>query len=230
MAEYLAKFNFATYAIDLKGFGETKTPRGHIESFDIYFQDIKKLYAKIRHDHPQAKLFIGGESLGGLLSFTLAALNPGYFSGMVLLSPAFKSALKFIPNDVVNFIDSLLINPDKPMKVPYFTAMATRDLTLLRKINKDKREVRVTTSKFLLNTLLEQIKANFIIPRIELPTLFLVSGHDLFVSSTESGNVFRRLPVKDKTLIEYPEMYHALSVDLGREKVFGDLAAWLKKH
>ncbi|OGC29922.1 hypothetical protein A2346_04220 [candidate division WOR-1 bacterium RIFOXYB12_FULL_52_16] len=230
LAEYLAKQGYATYAIELKGFGETKTPRGHVESFDVYVQEIKQLYDKIKRDHPNAKIFIGGESLGGLLSFTLAALNPGYFAGMVLLSPAFKSALKIKLNDIVDFIQSLLFEPDKPLKVPYFTAMATRDLALLKRINRDQREVRVTTSKFLINVLLEQIKANFVITRIELPTLFLVSGHDLFVSSTESGRVFKLLPVKDKTLIEYPEMYHALSVDLGREKVFKDLISWLNKH
>ncbi|MFA6417828.1 MAG: alpha/beta fold hydrolase [Candidatus Margulisiibacteriota bacterium] len=230
LAQSLIKPGYAVYAIELKGFGETKEPRGHIESFDIYFQDIKLLYAKIKQDHPGTKIFIGGGSLGGLLSFTLAALNPGYFAGLVLLSPAFKGALKFKLTDLFDFFEGLLFEPNKKLKVPYFSSMATRDPKTLKKMNTDRREVRVTTSKFLLNVLLEQIRANFVIPKIELPVLFLVSGHDLFVSADESRKIFRRLPVKDKTLIEYPEMFHALSFDLGREKVFADLAGWLAKR
>lgn len=230
LAKYLTKLGYTIYAIELKGFGETKESRGHIESFDIYFQDIKLLYAKIKQDRPGTKIFIGGESLGGLLSFTLAALNPGYFAGMILLSPAFKGALKFKLTDLFDFFQGLLFEPNKKLKVPYFSSMATRDPETLKKMNTDQREVRVTSSKFLLNTLLEQIRANFVLPKLELPVLFLVSGHDMFVSADESKKIFQRLPVKDKTLIEYPEMFHALSFDLGREKVFADLAGWLAKH
>ena len=42
--------------------------------------------------------------------------------------------------------------------------------------------------------------------------------------------VFDGLPLKDKTKSEYPEMLHALSIELGREKVFADILNWLEKR
>ena len=35
---------------------------------------------------------------------------------------------------------------------------------------------------------------------------------------------------EDKQLIEYPEMFHALSIDLDREKVFADILNWVERR
>jgi len=45
-----------------------------------------------------------------------------------------------------------------------------------------------------------------------------------------SEKVFRGLKTKDKKIIMYPEMYHALSIELAREKVFEDILRWLIKR
>lgn len=60
--------------------------------------------------------------------------------------------------------------------------------------------------------------------------LFLVAGDDKMVDSRASMEIFKRLKVKDKTLVEYPGMYHSLSIELGKEKVFEDLLKWVEKR
>jgi alpha-beta hydrolase superfamily lysophospholipase len=42
--------------------------------------------------------------------------------------------------------------------------------------------------------------------------------------------MFARLALADKTIREYPEMRHALSIERGREAVFADIVAWLDKR
>jgi alpha-beta hydrolase superfamily lysophospholipase len=66
--------------------------------------------------------------------------------------------------------------------------------------------------------------------QLKTPVLFLLAGKDLLVDPRESESVFKKLKIKDKTLIKYPEMLHALSIDLGREKVFEDIFSWLTKR
>jgi alpha-beta hydrolase superfamily lysophospholipase len=66
--------------------------------------------------------------------------------------------------------------------------------------------------------------------RIDSPALFLIAGHDLLVYPEASVKVFGRLKCKDKTLIDYPGMYHALSIELGKEKVFQDIWSWIDKR
>ena len=66
--------------------------------------------------------------------------------------------------------------------------------------------------------------------KIEVPLLFLVAGDDKLVYSDASRKVFQKIKAPDKTLIEYPEMYHSLSIELGKEKVFQDIWSWIDKR
>src|SRR3989338_3153640 len=44
LSDFFFNNNISTYAIELKGFGETRDLRGHIDSFNIYFDDIVSLH------------------------------------------------------------------------------------------------------------------------------------------------------------------------------------------
>ena len=44
-----------------------------------------------------------------------------------------------------------------------------------------------------------------------------------------SVKIIKIIPSKDKLLKQYPQMYHAMSADIGRETVFKDIADWIKK-
>ena len=62
------------------------------------------------------------------------------------------------------------------------------------------------------------------------PALFLIPGIDHLVDESGARKIFAKLAAADKTLIEYPEMYHALSIDLDRENVFRDILDWAAKR
>ncbi len=96
LAGTLALEGYASYGIELRGFGRTPDrPRGHVDSFRIWDHDILALRDIIGKDHPGRKVFLLGESMGGLIAFNLACRHPEAFAGQVLIAPAFKSALKF---------------------------------------------------------------------------------------------------------------------------------------
>jgi alpha-beta hydrolase superfamily lysophospholipase len=229
-ANYLSKNNYPSYAIELKGFGETRTLPGHIDSFSVYYDDLRALYELIKKENPGKKIFILGESMGALISYVFAEREPQLFNGILLISPAFKNGMKFGLLDYLKVFSSLLYDRKKTIVMPFTSRMCTRDVTYQQKMDADPRELRIASSGLLFNTLLAQLAAKKIISSSSLPILFLLSGKDYLVDPKESKWEFDRMPVKDKTLIEYPEMLHALSIDLGREKVFSDIVAWLDKR
>jgi alpha-beta hydrolase superfamily lysophospholipase len=230
LAEFFLKQNIASYSIELKGFGETKDLKGHIDSFDIYFKDIETLQNIIRSELPGKKVFIIGESLGGLISFLLSGLNPGLFNGLICISPAFKDKLKFTLLEYIKTFTFVVFNPKKAVDVHFNDAMCTRDLEYQKIMGEDNREYRFATAKMLFNILISGMRAQGFKHKIKIPTLFLIAGEDTITDAACMNKVFASLSVSDKEIIEYPEMFHALSIDLDREKVFTDILNWVVKR
>ncbi len=230
LAHSLVKKHIACYAVELKGFGGTQGLKGDIGSFRAYFDDINALYAIVRKDHPGIKIFLAGESFGGLLAFLTAVSGSSVFDGLICISPAFRSRLKFSLIERARIFLACLHNPRRQFTVPFNPRMCTQDIVYQKVMEEDAPEHRFATARFLINTLAAQMRAYVLKDRLNMPTLFLIAGNDAMVDSRASLDIYGKLQVKDKTLIRYPGMFHALSIDLGRETVFADIAAWLEKQ
>lgn len=230
MAEYFLRKNISSYALELRGFGESPYTKGHIDSFNIYYEDICKLREIIVKETSCNKIFIAGESLGALIAFILCAKTRELFNGLICISPAFVSKMKASLLTYINLLISLAFNAENKITVPFNSAMCTRDKDYQKTMDTDKRELRFATAKLLFNIFRGQIESCFLKNKINTNTLFLVAGKDKMVSAKKSKEVFQSIAAKDKTIIEYPDMYHALSIDLDRDNVFYDTYSWIKKR
>lgn len=231
LAESFAGRGYASYAVELRGFGATpERPRGHVASFRVWDLDILALRDIIERDFPGKKVFLLGESMGGLIAYHLAGRNPGRFAGQVLIAPAFKNGMKFPLSTYLKLVLFLPFNPELLIDVPFTSERATRDPEYAAVMNANPDELRVASIKLMAGFLPLQSKVGRVAKKLEVPTLFLVPGVDHLVDERAGHKVFRKLALADKTLIEYPEMFHALSIDLGREKVFRDILDWTDKR
>lgn len=85
----MANEGIATYAIDMRGFGERKLTGNHLElDFDGNLVDIKLAIEQIRKDNPGLPVVILGESMGGGIALRAAALYPELISGLISSVPA----------------------------------------------------------------------------------------------------------------------------------------------
>jgi alpha-beta hydrolase superfamily lysophospholipase len=230
LGQFLLHSGISSYAIELKGFGQTQDLKGHIDSFRTYFDDIRCLRMIINGEHPRAKIFILGESLGGLLAFLLSIREPELFQGLICISPAFKGDLKFSPFTKIKVFLSLVFNPQRQFRVPFTAQMVTRDPSYQIVMDQEIKEHRLASARLLINILAAEMRAEFLKNQLRIPTLFLVAGKDFLVDSRASLRIFKELKVADKSIIRYPEMYHALSIDLGRERVFSDIIKWVHQR
>lgn len=231
LAGHFAGRGYGSYAIELRGFGRTpERPRGHVDSFRVWDRDILELRDIIGKDFPGKKVFLLGESMGGLIAFNLACLHADTFAGQVLIAPAFKNGMKFPLSTYVKLALFLLFNPKLMVDVPFTSEMVTRDPGYLKIMSACPDELRVASLKCLFNFLPDQARSSKLTRKLVLPTLFLIPGVDLLVDEKAGRKMFERLSLADKTLLEYPDMLHALSIDLGREKVFQDILDWAGKR
>jgi len=230
LANYFLAHNISSYALELKGFGNTEGLKGHIDSLNTYIKDVRRLYNIVKKDHRGRPVFIAGESMGGLIAFLTAIKKPGLFRGMVCMSPGFASALRFSLLDYMKMVAARVYNSRKQFVMPVTTEMCTRDPDCKKIIESDMLEHRFATPALLHSILWGQLMSQFLKHKVRTDTLFLISGNDTFTNSDVSKKLFEGIKFENKKLIEYTDMSHCLNMEMGREKVFADLLKWLEKR
>ena len=67
------------------------------------------------------------------------------------------------------------------------------------------------------------------LPKVMAPTLVIQSRHDPRVSAASAIAVERRLGAREKSLVWTESGGHVITVDYGREKVFGETLTWISR-
>jgi len=168
--------------------------------------------------------------MGALISFFYIAAHPERFAGLICISPAFLNRYKPSPSATLKMVAPLLYNQKKEFKLPFDASMCSRDPQYRKKITDDPLGSTTASSRLIFEILTNQIRARVVKNKIKSPVLFLVAGDDKIVDPSVSKAVFKGLTVKDKTYVEFPGMYHSLSIDLDRAKVYEEMSKWIEKR
>jgi len=227
MGRGLAAAGLTGVGIELRGFGENPEPRGHVADFGLYYADLEKVFGVIREQYPERKVFVLGESMGGLIASMLAARHPEWFAGLIAISPAFRNVIKFRLRDYLMIVPYQWFDPCHPIPLPFTVDQLSRDPEMQRRLEIDPREVRNASARMLLSILLEFSGAGKKLERIAVTVLFLLAGRDYLTDPKASEAAFRHCHNPASKLIRYPDMLHALSIDQGWEKVLEDTLAWM---
>jgi len=227
---YLAKSGLQVYAIELKGFGESPSIKGHINNFQAYTKELLSLVGTARKLSPGKKIFVFGESMGGLITLDFSIHHQNMIDGIILISPAVKDKMPYTLKQRADIFRAALFDPMGFFPAGFNAEMFTRDPVMAKRINNDPLEVRMLTAKFFLSILKAMIFVNSKPRAIKLPILMLLAGKDKMISAEAADAYFKKMSSKDKEVKWYPEMYHALYVDKDREVVFKDIVSWINKR
>ncbi len=88
-----AAAGYAMLGFDLRGHGKSGGPRGHTPSLEAYFKDMDDFLGEAAKRYPSAPRFLYGHSLGGFLLPSYAITRKPNVRGMIVSSPALRSAL-----------------------------------------------------------------------------------------------------------------------------------------
>ncbi|MDD4956322.1 MAG: lysophospholipase [Candidatus Omnitrophica bacterium] len=226
--EYFRGEGISSYALELRGFGATPPPKGHVRSFRVYLDDIDPLMDIISAEAAGKDVFIVGESMGALIAMLKVMEHRRAFSGLVCMSPAFKDIMHVPLSMYMAIFAALAYNPEKTFRMPFDSHMCTRDERYRTAMDEDHLETRHASARLCFELLKAQIKCVREAGSLELPVMFLSAGQDKLVDTKVIGEVFKRVKSGKKTLLAYPGMYHSLSIDNGREQVFRDIREWMR--
>ncbi|MFC1559902.1 alpha/beta hydrolase [Candidatus Margulisiibacteriota bacterium] len=230
MGPYLAKNGFQAYAIEQKGHGESPSIKGHISNFKLYTEDLRSLVAATRALNSGKKVFLFGESMGGLITIDFCIHHQDIIDGVILMSPAVKDKLPISLRKKAEIFKAAVLEPMGFFPAGFSAGIFTRDPEMAKRIDADPLEVRCFTAKFFISIIKAMAFVNIMARRIKLPVFMMLAGKDAMISAEAAEKYFKKISSKDKQLKWYPEMYHALYVDKDRDKVFADILDWLGRH
>jgi acylglycerol lipase len=227
-AEAMAKHGMSTYALDLRGHGESDGQRGHVDSWSQWTDDVS---AFIKHVEGLAGTEVVplGHSFGGaaLLSTVLAGKLPNSKRFAVsspalklrLQAPAWKTAVApFASKIVPRLAMDNEVDPATVSRIPEVVAAYRNDPLVHSRISSRMyTEWQNATADILARA-----------AQIKIPFLILAGTADPLVDPQGSRRLHELAPsLSDLHLLE--GRYHEPFNDLGSDEVFQLVADWVHR-
>jgi acylglycerol lipase len=243
LGEYFSKRSTAVYSYALRGQGNDPVKKrvGDIKKPELWYADLDAFLDLVRASNPKARLFLYGESLGGLISVhgleTLSGKNREAIRGLILSSP------------VVSLKDREEVSWFRYAVLKGATKLLPRRMISLEKLAGDKEDMHITGDKDhrenILNTPHAVDKFSFRLlgtlenlidgsrekaSKIDMPILVLYPAHDLLTTAEDVENWYGYLETRDKEKQLFSKSYHLLLHDRERAAVLERVRAWLELH
>lgn len=225
VAEQLVNRGVATYAVDLRGRGESAGERFYVERFDDYVNDVHAFVTTVRQREPGLPIFLLGHSAGGVVACLYALEHQAQLAGLICESFAFKvpapdfalAILKGVAHIAQHVHVLKLKNED-----------FSRDPAVVERMNADPL---IAGESQPSQTIAEMVRADARLEesfgRITLPLLILHGTHDHATKYQGSEQFYQSAGSADKTLKLYEGGYHDLLNDTDRELVMRDILGWV---
>ncbi|HEX7241947.1 MAG TPA: alpha/beta hydrolase [Longimicrobiaceae bacterium] len=228
LARDLAAHGVAVYALDHRGNGRSPGRRGHVRRFGEYVDDLEAFRRHVAAALPAGlPVFLLGHSLGGLIALRYLQAHPeAPLAGAVLSSPALGIAVEAPAwkTRLAGLLSRVL--PALPFANEIDPAHLTHDRAVVDGYRDDPL-VHPRITPRLYTEMLAAISAALAEGgRLRLPLLFLIPDADRVVAPA-AARAFAEGLRGDVTVRVYEGFYHESLNELERERVVGDIAAWI---
>lgn len=225
VAEQLTSNRFATYAIDLRGRGNSDGERFYIADNNEIVSDIDQLVSIAKQAHNGLPVFVLGHSAGGVLSALFMLAHQDKVNGFICESFAYKVPAPDFALAVLKGLSHVFPHAHVlKLKNEDFS----RDEAVVAMMNSDPliaHEVQPTKTVQQLVLADERLKNEFI--DIKVPLLILHGTMDKATKPEGSQEFYDNAGSSDKTIKLYDGHYHDLLNDLGKDTVMTDVLNWL---
>lgn len=230
VAGHLVPRGFAVHGYDLRGFGRSPGPRGHVDAWAEHREDAAAFLAKVGGEEPGLPLFLFGHSMGGLIALDYALRRPEGLAGVVASGPGLEPVGVAKPHLVL--LAKLLsrVWPRFSLEVSLDGSAVSRDPEVVRAYVEDPLRNPRGTVRWGTEVLgaIAWIKAHA--ARMKVPLLMVHGGDDRIASPEGSRKFFAEVELPDKELHVYEGVYHEPHNDLDHGKVLADVGDWLERH
>ena len=230
LVNHLVPHGHVLCGIDLRGHGRSPGPRGHIDGWEDYREDLQSLLRWIPTWEPARPRFVLGHSMGALVVMDFALRHPEGLAGAIVSGA---------PIEPVGVASPLLVSmarmlsrvwPRFSLPLDLETAALSRDPEVVRAYEEDPLVHGKATARWGSESLdtLDWIQEHA--SDMHLPLLMIHGGADRINAAEGSRAFFEAVTYPDKELRIYPEAYHEPHNDLDWEQEARDIERWIDSH
>jgi alpha-beta hydrolase superfamily lysophospholipase len=223
--EQLAAVGLATYAVDLRGRGQSDGERFYVQRFGDYEADADALVRLAKSRHAGLPVFLLGHSAGGVVSCLYALDHQSELAGLICESFAYEVSA---PDFALAVFKGLSHVAPHAHILHLKNEDFSRDPQVLAQMNADPLIAHETQPTQTLAEMVradEKLKASF--QQITLPVLILHGTGDKSTKPAGSQFFYDNAGSTDKTLKFYDGSLHDLLNDLDRNTVIEDIKNWI---
>ncbi|MFO0722140.1 MAG: alpha/beta hydrolase [Myxococcota bacterium] len=230
LAHAAGEKGFVVYAQDHRGHGASGGARQRFDSIPELVADVDGLVNAAAQEHPGLPVFMLGHSLGGLVTASYALEHPGKLRGIVLSGPALKlfPEVDALTRTAARFFGTVAPGlPAQDLDEAGFvsTPEARQDFEHDPEIEHQKLPAR---SALAALEGIEAIQARM--GELKLPLLIVHGGRDRITNAAGGQELVERAASADKRIALYEGAFHDLLHEPVRDRVIGDVVAWLDTH
>eukprot|EP01137_Pigoraptor_chileana_P037002 Opistho-2@33471 len=233
LALKLNELGIHVIAHDHYGHGRSEGERVDVTDFGHYSDDALQHIDEVHATNPNAKFFVFGHSMGGLIAIETIRKRPEFFTGVVISGPAIipdpatatplklfaaKVFAAIMPQLQLGSVDPSFLSHDKAQVEKYQTDPLNWHGGL--------------KARWAVNILrtMEDLRGH--LERVEWPFLALQASEDKLTNKEGAKELYAKAISKDKTLKMYEGYYHEIlneTVDRN-EVVYSDILTWIKER
>lgn len=218
--------SITTYAIDLRGFGNSPG-FGQWVGDETMVADLRAALGAVRARHPDLPVYVMGHSMGAGLVIAAEAEETLGADGIILAAPGIwgGGAMPFPLRLSANIAAS--IAPSNTVTGENADRQATDNIAILRQMYRDPLVIKETRLDAVLGVVRLMGRAYDNADGVNTETLFLIGEKDEIIPVKKQAKTASRLGGKT-TIIRYPDGWHMLLRDRQAETVWRDVANWIE--
>lgn len=230
LTDHLTSHNYSVSAYDHRGHGLSDGLPGHVESFDEYDDDLKKLIESVRAHNQSRPVFLIGHSMGGLIALRYLARKSGTLAGAVISAPLIDVAVPVPAHKLMIARVGARIAPRFRLDNEINPAHLSRDPEVGRAYAADPLVNRKVSTKWFAEATRAMQEVAQWAPQIKTPILVMHGTEDRLASVDATKRLFENIGSSDKELVIYPGFYHELFNEPEKREVFDRVTQWLEKR
>jgi alpha-beta hydrolase superfamily lysophospholipase len=225
VGEQLAAAGLASYAVDLRGRGQSDGERFYVQQFGDYVADVSALVNLAKSRHARLPVFLLGHSAGGVVSCLYTLDHQSELAGFIcedfayqVPAPDFALAVFKGLSHVAPHAHILHLKNEDFSRDPQVVAQMNADPLIAHETQPTQTLAEMVRAD-------ERLRASF--QQITLPVLILHGTADKATRPAGSQFFYDNAGSTDKTLKLYDGSFHDLLNDLDRDTVIGDIKNWI---
>jgi acylglycerol lipase len=229
---HLAAAGIPVCAWDARGHGYSGGDPGTLPDRTTILRDIDAVVTMLRARYPGRRIYLMGESMGGLFSVNYAGSN-GWgrgLGGIILVAPGLllHHSQVFHP-DTLRTAPRIFLQPGKPVgdDAGWRNTTSSRDATYLAERETDTLSHQAIKPQYMAVVTLMGLRVPLLAGNITCPVLILHGERDRVVYWQASRLLHEWLGSRDKEFVLLPEAWHTLFWDPETPQVLARVTAWL---